>query len=76
VFDPSRTYHGRAVATQPLARIVDEVSIRPLYASVAAHNVGSIRVLDKGGFRRDRGQEAKAPASEDSIEEFIFVLNA
>ena len=71
-----REFWGRGVATQALARLVDEVSMRPLYAHVAAHNAGSIRVLDKCGFRRDRVQEAEAPASDDGIEEFIFVLNA
>src|SRR4249919_579470 len=71
-----REFWGRGVATQALARFVDEVSIRPLYAHVAVHNLGSIRVLDKCGFRRDRVQEAKAPAPDDGIEEFIFVLNA
>ena len=55
---------------------MDEVSIRPLYAHVAAHNLGSIRVLEKCGFRRDRAQEAEAPAPDDGVEEFIFVLNA
>ena len=70
-----REFWGRGVATQALALLVDEVSIRPLYAHVAAHNVGSIRVLEKGGFRRDRAQEAMAPASDDGIEEFIFVLD-
>ena len=67
---------GRGVATQALALLLDEVSIRPLYAHVAVHNLGSIRVLDKCGFRRDRVQEAKAPASDDGIKEFIFVLSA
>ncbi len=38
------------------------------------HNVGSIRVLEKCGFRRDRGGEV--PASDDGIEELIYVLNA
>src|SRR3954447_5572166 len=71
-----REYWGRGVATQVLALLVDEVSIRPLYAHVAVHNVGSIRVLDKCGFRHDPAQEAKAPAPDDGIEEFIFVLNA
>ena len=67
---------GRGVATQALELFVDEVSIRPLYAHVAVHNVGSIRVLDKCGFRRDRAQEAKASVPpDDGIEEFIFVLN-
>ena len=71
-----REYWGRGVATQALALLVDELSIRPLYAHVVAHNVGSIRVLEKCGFRRDLVQEAKAPATDDGIEEFIFVLNA
>ena len=71
-----RAHWGRGVATEALARFVDELSTRPLYAHVAVRNVGSIRVLEKCGFRRDRVQEAKAPASDDGIEEFIFVLNA
>jgi RimJ/RimL family protein N-acetyltransferase len=73
-----REWWGRGVATQALALFVDEVPIRPLYAHVAAHNVGSIRVLEKCDFRRDRVQEAEAeaPAPEDAIEEFIFVLDA
>ena len=71
-----REWWGRGVATRALALLVDEVSIRPLYAHVVVHNVGSIRVLEKCGFRRDRLQEAKAPASDDVIEELIFALNA
>jgi RimJ/RimL family protein N-acetyltransferase len=71
-----REWWGRGVATQALALLVDEMGIRPLYAHVAVHNVGSIRVLEKCGFRRDPGQEAKAPASDDGIQELIFVLNA
>ncbi|GAB3778491.1 GNAT family N-acetyltransferase [Nocardioides ungokensis] len=71
-----REYWGRGVATQALALLVDEMSIRPLFAHVAVHNVGSIRVLEKCGFRRDRVQEANEPALDDGIEEFIFVLDA
>ena len=71
-----REYWGRGVATQALALLVDEVSIRPLYAHVVVHNVGSIRVLEKCGFRRDREQEAAARAPDDGIEELVFVLEA
>ena len=71
-----RAHWGRGVATEALARFVDELSTRPLYAHVAVHNVGSIRVLEKCGFRRDREQEAKAPAPDDGVAEFIFVLDA
>ncbi|QWZ10045.1 GNAT family N-acetyltransferase [Nocardioides panacis] len=66
---------GRGIATRALALFVDEVSIRPLYAHVAVHNVGSARVLDKCGFRRDLLQEEQPPAPDDGIEEFVFVLD-
>ena len=71
-----REFWGRGVGTQALALLVDEVSIRPLYAHVVVHNVGSIRVLEKCGFRRDAAQEAQAPGSDDGIEELIYVLRA
>ncbi len=72
-----REWWGRGVATQALSLLVDEVTIRPLYAHVVEHNVGSVRVLEKCGFRRDHGEEAKMPAApDDGITELIFVLNA
>jgi RimJ/RimL family protein N-acetyltransferase len=70
-----REWWGRGVATRALALLVDEVPTRPLYAHVAVHNVGSIRVLEKCGFRRDRVQEAEAPTPDDGVEELIFVLD-
>jgi RimJ/RimL family protein N-acetyltransferase len=71
-----REHWGRSVATQALAQFVCQVTARPLYAHVAVHNVGSMRVLEKCAFRRDREQEATAPAPDDGIEELIFVLDA
>ena len=71
-----REHWGRGVATKAVAQLVGEVTARPLYAHVAVHNVGSIRVLEKCGFRRDLVQEAKAPAPDDGIEERIYMLPA
>jgi RimJ/RimL family protein N-acetyltransferase len=71
-----REQWGRGIATRALARFLTEESTRPLYAHVAVHNAGSIRVLTKAGFRRDRDLEAQAPAPDDGIDEFIFVLDA
>lgn len=71
-----RDHWGRGIATQALAQFTRQVTTRPLHAHVAVHNAGSIRVLQKCGFRRDRVQEATAPAPDDGIEEFIFVLDA
>jgi RimJ/RimL family protein N-acetyltransferase len=70
-----REQWGRGVATRALSLFVTEVAARPLYAHVAVHNVGSIRVLEKCGFRRDPEQEAAAPPPDDGIEELIFVLD-
>lgn len=69
-----REFWGRGVATRALALLVGEVPARPLYAHVAAHNAGSIRVLQKCGFERDRALEAQAPEPDDGVEEFIFTL--
>jgi RimJ/RimL family protein N-acetyltransferase len=71
-----REHWGGGVATSALALFVDEVPTRPFYAHVAVTNTGSIRVLEKCGFTRDRAQEANAPAPEDGIEEYVFVLIA
>jgi RimJ/RimL family protein N-acetyltransferase len=70
-----REHWGHGVATRALAQFVGETPSRPLYAHVAVHNARSVRVLERAGFRRDHGQEAKAPPPEDGIEEFIFVLD-
>lgn len=45
-----KSYWGRGVATKALAAFLDQVPSRPLYARVAKHNIGSIRVLEKCGF--------------------------
>ncbi len=70
-----REWWGRGVATRALALLLDEVHVRPLHAHVVAHNAGSIRVLEKCGFRRDRALE-EGHASDDAVEELCFVLEA
>ena len=45
-----RDYWGRGIATEALRLFVETVTVRPLYAGVAAHNAASIRVLEKCGF--------------------------
>jgi RimJ/RimL family protein N-acetyltransferase len=71
-----RPWWGRGVATRALSLLLDEVPARPLHAHVAVHNAGSIRVLEKCGFRRDQSQPAPTPAPEVGIEELVYVLDA
>lgn len=46
-----RNYWGKGVATQAVGMFIEALGIRPLYAHVAKDNVGSIRVLEKNGFK-------------------------
>ena len=46
-----RALWGRGIASRALAAYLAIERIRPLYAGVAKHNAGSIRVLEKCGFR-------------------------
>ena len=47
-----REHWGKGVATEALRALVSELEERPLFAHVVEHNIGSIRVLEKCGFRR------------------------
>ena len=45
-----REHFGRGVATRALTLLLGELTERPLYATVAAHNRPAARVLEKCGF--------------------------
>ncbi len=45
-----REYWGKGIASAALSELTTRVTERPLSASVAKHNVASIRVLKKCGF--------------------------
>lgn len=69
-----RAVWGQGVASQALLLLLEEVTARPLHARAASDNLGSLRVLQKAGFkvigtersfargpeRRDRGDRAPA----------------
>src|SRR4051794_27040562 len=46
-----RALWGRGIATEALSAFLLAEQTRPLYAGVAKHNTGSIRVLQKCGFK-------------------------
>jgi RimJ/RimL family protein N-acetyltransferase len=60
-----REYWGKGIATRALAAFLEQVTARPLYAHVAKHNLASIRVLEKCGFKKMDEQD----------EEVILILN-
>jgi RimJ/RimL family protein N-acetyltransferase len=63
-----REHWGRGFATAALSAFLEELPTRPLFAHVAVHNRGSIRVLDKCGFER------VAASSNDGVDELLFRL--
>jgi RimJ/RimL family protein N-acetyltransferase len=66
-----REFWGRGVASTALGLFLGDVKERPLYAFVAAHNAGSIRVLEKNGFELAEEQPLVAP---DGVEERLYLL--
>jgi RimJ/RimL family protein N-acetyltransferase len=60
-----RAYWGRGVATAALSAFLKVERRRPLYAGVARHNVGSLRVLQKCGFLLMGSPEPTSAVGED-----------
>ncbi|EPD57961.1 MULTISPECIES: GNAT family N-acetyltransferase [Streptomyces] len=69
-----RAYWGRGVATAALRALLAEVRERPLYARAAADNAGSLRVLEKCGFRRTARVSGYANARGAEIDEVVLTL--
>lgn len=70
-----REHWGRGIATRALAMLLEEVQVRPIYASVAHDNLGSRRVLEKCGFREIARVRALAGArGDEEIEEIRYEL--
>jgi RimJ/RimL family protein N-acetyltransferase len=71
-----RVHWGRGVATLALSSFLGLVVERPLHARAAKDNVGSIRVLEKCGFRKVAEDRGFANARGEEIDEVIYVLDA
>ncbi len=70
-----REFWGRGIATRALAAFLEIVTVRPLYASAASDNAGSLRVLEKCGFRRTGEESAFAPGRGAEIVEVFLELS-
>jgi RimJ/RimL family protein N-acetyltransferase len=67
-----REYWGKGVATAAVSAYLNEVRERPILAYVAAHNVGSKRVLEKNGFK---GATEQPEIGADGVTEFLYRLD-
>ena len=66
-----REFWGKGIATAAVAQFVALLDERPLYAYVAKHNVGSVRVLEKCGFELH-----DEDVGEDGVVELLMRLGA
>ena len=66
-----REHWGQGIATRALSEFLVLHPARPLHAWVAVHNVGSIRVLEKCGFRRVAQEN---PQHSDGVAEVLMTL--
>ena len=70
-----REFWGKGIATLALAGFLREHTQRPLHARVAKDNKGSLRVLEKCGFRVTGEDRGFANARGEEIEEYVLTLD-
>ena len=69
-----KEFWGRGLATQALNRMLQLVADRPIFARAAADNIGSIRVLQKCGFKIIGTNKGFANGRGEETEEYILRL--
>jgi len=70
-----RSCWGQGIATRALMLHLEEISVRPVRARAASDNAGSLRVLEKAGFRPIGTEVAFATARAAEIDETILELS-
>lgn len=70
-----KEYWGKGIATQALSQFLGHVTVRPLYAHVAKHNIASVRVLEKCGFTISGEDKVSFGVPGEEVEEIILKLS-
>ncbi len=70
-----KQYWGKGIATSALAQFLEIITTRPVYASTAADNISSVRVLEKCGFKLTGYRKDFAMARGEEIDEALFRLD-
>lgn len=70
--DPARW--GQGLAGRAVAAFLPLEPARPLFAHVAAHNAGSIRVLERAGFTRIGSETGYSDALGREVAEHVYRL--
>lgn len=70
-----RSFWGKGVASAALQLLLAEIDERPVYGRAVSDNVGSLRVLEKAGFRRVGVDRGFAHGRGEEVEETILRLD-
>ena len=70
-----RSMWGQGIASRALTLLLELVPVRPLHARAASDNLGSLRVLEKAGFRVIGTEVSFATARGGEIEETVLRLD-
>ena len=70
-----RSFWGQGIASQAVALFLDMVRVRPVYARAASDNVGSLKVLQRAGFKVIGTATSYAHARDGDIEETVLRLD-
>ncbi len=70
-----REYWGQGIATKGLVEFLKFLPFRPIHAYVAKHNIASIKVLEKCGFKFYHASTIFSGVHGHDIEENLMVLN-
>ncbi len=69
-----KSFWSKGIATQALNQFLKVITMRPLYAHAAKDNAGSLRVLQKCGFKIVDEGSGFSNARHKDVEEFILIL--
>ncbi|MCI5057017.1 MAG: GNAT family N-acetyltransferase [Flavobacteriales bacterium] len=69
-----RKHWGLGVASYAVKMFLEIETSRPMNARVAVDNRGSVRVLEKCGFKRKGVETGYANARRQKIEEYVYLL--
>lgn len=69
-----KEYWGKGIATKAVLALLDIVTARPIYAQAAKDNLGSIRVLEKCGFKVIAHERGFSNARGEEIDEVVTEL--
>jgi len=69
-----KEYWGKGIVTSALSELIGFLKVRPLYAYVAKHNIASLKVLKRCGFKISSEANVPSKSPDKEVEDFILKI--